>query len=313
VRYLIFMAAFASSLLFTGCRKETVGRVRLDSELTAYIPPKTAVLAGVNLEKLESTALYKRHAGKLDIPALNAASERIGLDPRRDLSDVLVAWNPNQTVAISRGRFSARAMESKLMSVGAKREQYAGNTLFTNGDASLFFAKDNVLVAAPRERLRAIIDVHREHQTGIPDDLQGRLGSIPENAQLWVVSNQDLNFEKLATRSDVASALSNIAGLVTATNASVAVADGVQVRADLTCVSEEGAQRVRDALRGGIGLARLTTKDNELEMLRLYDAIHVAQEREAVHVTADLGSDLADKLLAYLPNLTGKAKQSLSR
>ncbi len=74
---------------------------------------------------------------------------------------------------------------------------------------------------------------------------------------------------------------------------------------------EQGAQRVRDALRGGIGLARLTTKDNEADLLRLYDSIHVDQDHQLIHVRADLPPDLMDKLLARLPQLGNRFRQPL--
>ena len=39
-------------------------------------------------------------------------------------------------------------------------------------------------------------------------------------------------------------------------------------KANIECISEEGSRRVRDALKGGIGLARLNTKDDQQQMLR---------------------------------------------
>ena len=108
-------------------------------------------------------------------------------------------------------------------------------------------------------------------------------------------------------RSDIDSALSNIVGYVSGTAMGVGIDTGIHLQADLTCISDQGAQRVRDALRGGLGLARLTTKDNQLDLLRLYDAVHIDQENSLIHVRADLASDLANKLLSYIPQMKNGA------
>jgi hypothetical protein len=80
------------------------------------------------------------------------------------------------------------------------------------------------------------------------------------------------------------------------------------VQADIICVSNEGAQRVHDALRGVIGLSRLSINESRLDMLRLWDAVHIDKDQQVVHVRVDLPADLADKLLAELPKLANGAQ-----
>lgn len=78
---------------------------------------------------------------------------------------------------------------------------------------------------------------------------------------------------------------------------------GSHFKAEISCTSAEGAQRVHDALRGLIGLARLSTNDSELDLLRMWDAISVDQDQQVIRIHADLPEDLTDKLLAHLPSL----------
>ena len=70
---------------------------------------------------------------------------------------------------------------------------------------------------------------------------------------------------------------------------------------------------MHDALRGLIGLARLSTNDNEIDLLRLWDAVSINQDEKAVHIKADLPADLTEKLLTHLPSLRGKAAAILNR
>ncbi len=114
-------------------------------------------------------------------------------------------------------------------------------------------------------------------------------------------------------RSDIASALSNITGFISATSFGLGFDTGAHMQAEIVCISEQGAERVRDALRGGIGLARLATKDNESDLLQAYDAIQVSQDGETVRVRADLAANLTDKLLTYLPSLRNRAGQMLQQ
>jgi hypothetical protein len=85
------------------------------------------------------------------------------------------------------------------------------------------------------------------------------------------------------------------------------------LQVEITCTSNEGAQRVHDALRGLIGLGRLTTNESSLDLLRMWDAISVQQSQQVIHVRADLAADLTDKLMAYLPSLRRRAGQMLNR
>jgi hypothetical protein len=81
------------------------------------------------------------------------------------------------------------------------------------------------------------------------------------------------------------------------------------LQADIKCVSKEGAQRVHDALRGLVGLARLSTNTSNMDLLRLWDAVDVDQDQDMVHVRADLSADLTEKLFTYLPQIKSRARQ----
>jgi hypothetical protein len=82
------------------------------------------------------------------------------------------------------------------------------------------------------------------------------------------------------------------------------VDSGTHFKIDLTCISEEGAKRVHDALRGAIGLGRLSTRDDQQELMQVYDAISVDQDKALVRVHADYSGTLTDKLFEQLGQVT---------
>ncbi len=308
MRYLVTICSLFGLLATQSCGRRGSKGAAIDSAFEPFIPPATKVLAGVQIAKLETTPLYTTHKDQLDLPQLSAFAERTGLDPTRDLSEILIAWDGKQALAMARGNFSQSKFEPKLKSLGARPLRYQKYTLFGDDRNSLVFIRDGLALAGSSDAVRAAVDQRERDQAGVPGDLQAQLDNIPNSDQIWVVSSGALPTTGIPMRSEIDSALSNIVGYVRSTATGIGVDTGIHLESDLTCISNPGAQRVRDALRGGIGLARLTTKDNQLDLLRLYDSIHVDQENAAIHVRADLPPDLANKLLAYLPQLLNRAR-----
>jgi hypothetical protein len=285
-----------------GCTKRTVTGVSVDAAFRPLIPPDTKALAGIQIDRLKTTPLYRRHESSLDIPFLDASQERVGLDPRRDLSDAVIVWNGKQPLFLARGRFTPGTIEQKLSALGMQRKQYRAYTLLGSDANALTFLK-NVAVGGPIQALHGAIDLEARGEGEVPEELGERMRTLPKGDQIWAVSRGGLPFAELPMRSDYESALSNILGYVRGTSAGIGVDSGAHLEGYLTCVSEQGAKRVGDGLRAGLALGRLTTKDDQKDLLRFYDAFHVSEDKQIVHVTADLPGDLADKLLAYLPQL----------
>jgi hypothetical protein len=312
VRYFLAVLLIAAGLLGSCTRPGATG-VSVNSAFRPLVPPDTKALAAVDFDKLKASPFYKRHQNDLDLPILNAMSERVGFDPRRDISDLLITWNGSRALVLARGRLNRETLESKLRSLGTQPTRYKSYTLFEEDRETLAFLKHGVAIAGPAEALRSAIDLENNGRGGVTDELQARLATIPKGDQVWAVSRGGLGFTELSMRSDIDSALSNIIGYVNDASLGLGFDAGTHLQAEIVCVSNEGAQRVRDALRGGIGLARLTTRDDESDLLKLYDAIQVSQDQQTIHVKADLSGELTDKLMAYLPQIRNRADQLLQR
>jgi hypothetical protein len=298
-----------AGLLFSlGCGKPPLAGVAVDPAFRPFVSPNAKALVSVQLEKIKGTELYKRHQQEFDLPQLNAMAERTGLDPRRDLAALLVSWDGSQPLLVARGSFTAGNLEKQLRDAGAVRTSYKAHTLLGNARESVVFPQAGLAVAGTAASVRAALDSQAEGNRGVAEELKQRLAGVPKNAQIWEASSGGLPFATMRMRSDLESALSNISGYVSGTSAGITLASGANVQADILCVSNEGAQRVHDALRGLIGLSRLSTNESRLDMLRLWDAVHVDQDQQVVHVRVDLPADLADKLLAELPKLASRAE-----
>jgi hypothetical protein len=310
VRYLAVVTLIAVALL-GGCARPGATGVSVDSAFRRLIPPDTKALAAVNLDGLKTSPFYERHRSELNFPLLDGMSERVGLDPRRDISSLLIAWNGKDAIAMARGGFNLGALQSKLPALGARPMRYKSYRLFGEGHDALTFLKHGVALGGPVEALRSEIDLESNGGGAVPAEFEARLAAIPKADQIWAASRGGLAFAEAPMRSDIESALSNIVGYIDSTTLGLGFDTGMHLTGEIICVSNEGAQRVHDALRGGIGLARLATRDNESDLLKVYDAIQVTQDQHTVRVKADLSADLTDKLIAHLPSIQNRADQVL--
>lgn len=301
----------AAVLLSFSCGKKSETGVFVDPAFPALVPPDTTLLAGIRLDKIKTTPLYKKYGGNIDLTQLNEFSRRTGIDPLRDVWSVLVAFDGKESIAMARGRFTAAELEPKLAGLGASRLPYKHYTLIGSERDAALFINPGVAVAGPAPELRALIDGRANSETGVPSELKTRLSTLPKDDQVYVASSTGIPLSAFPARSDIQSSLSNIIGFINGLTAGLAIDEGVHLSAEIDCISDAGCKRVNDALRGAIGLARLTTKDNELDLLRLYDSIHVDQQQSIVRIRADIADDLVAKLIEALPQLRSRVGASL--
>ena len=287
------------------CATRTSTGVFVDPAFGPLVQPDVRAIIGIRLDKLKGAGLYKRYENQLNLDQLNEFAQRTGLDPRRDLWQVLVTWNGTMSLAMARGRFTVGELEPKLAALGGQRTSYKDYTIIGTGTNSAVFMNPTVAVAGSETALKHLIDSRDGGEGGLPEQLRTRLASLPKDDQVFVASRGGLPMMGVQLRSEVSSALSNIVGYVSETAIGLGVDQGLHLKAQFICVSEQGAQRVRDAIRGSIGFARLSTKDNQLDLLKLYDSVDVKQEGQTVRVGADLSGDLAGRLIENLSATKG--------
>lgn len=293
----LFLACW---LLAIGCGTHESTGISVDRSVRPMIPPDTRALAGIDIAAIKNTEFYKRESGRLNATGLDLMAERIGLDPRRDLAKVIVAWDGKKLLFIVEGQFSPAGLERKLTAAGAHETLYRKHKLVGDSKNAVAFLSPDLAVAGSIDALQPAIGRFEEGAGGVPESLQAQMNQIAKNNDVWLASTGGLPFVEMRMRSDLESALSNIVDYVNATRAGINLDSGLHLRTAVTCISEKGAKRVHDALRGVIGFGRLSTKDNETELLRIYDSIQVNQQKEIVNVRADLTGDLADALLTRL-------------
>ncbi len=283
-------------LAFAGCGKHLSTGVSVDPALGKFVAPDTVVLAAIDLDRIRTAPFYARHQKQLDLPMLNTFAGQSGFDFRRDLATLLLTWNGKDMVIAGRGRFDTNKIQRQLAASSIRSEYKKFALLEYRGDA-VTFADSEVAVAGNIRSVKSAIDVAENRSGGVPGELSAGLAKLSKADQIWLVSRGGLPFADMPASSERTSILSNFAGYIKTTSAGVALDSGIHFTAEIDCMSEAGAKRVNDGVRGGLGFARLALKNNDLGLLPLYDAVHVKQNKETVYVDADLSPELAEKLL----------------
>lgn len=291
MRWLVLSAA----LVLTGCgHNQPQAGVRVDPALERWVPADTVLMVDTRLDALLKTPVYQRNFADRQFPQVEEFARRSGLDPRKDLSELLFVSNGQQGVLLGRGRFDD-GMESRLEKEGAQRFAYKGYSLIGNQRGAVIFVDSSIAAVGDVGALHWIID-QREKAKGPPPALTALMKEIPAEAQFWAVytgGHIQLPFQEDSNLANVNKLISYVqSGMV-----HFDLRNGLKGVTEGTCSSEQGAQQVHDALKAIVGLGRLSTPKEQPELLQAFDRIRVTQESRRVKLYIDVPQETVDRFL----------------
>jgi hypothetical protein len=287
--------------MLQACRQPATGKIgsiTIDPTLESLVPPDTVFIMGADVDAIRNTAVYQKHIGIIELPRLNEFTRRTGIDPRKDISQVLSVADGKSGVLLVRGRFNIQDVESRLEHEGAHRTPYKNVALFGDERTAVLFLDPNTAAAGPTPALKAIVDDREKPRHGLPEALAARVRTVPAGSQIWAAfigGVQGLNVA-VPPNSNLAAAVQVLRGLDNAMLA-IDLRNGFDLHGDAQCKTDADAKRLHDALKGIIGFGRLSTPDSKPELLKLYDAIQVEQAGDKVTIAAHLPPDMVDNFL----------------
>ncbi len=299
MRAAVFAAALGLALMIAACRLQqpSTGAIHIDPSLERLVPSDTIFILGADLDAIRRTATYQKNSRILDLPRLDEFARQTGIDPRKDLSEILSVSNGKGGALLARGNFNQADLERRLKNQGASVIDYQGVKLFGDGRNAVAFLPPRTAAAGSTPLLKSIVDT-RGLQS-MPPALAARIRSIPGGSQLWAAfigGVQGLNFT-IPANSNLGGIVRVFKGIDSAT-LGIDVRKGFDLNAEAICNTAADARRLHDALKGIVGLGRLSTPDNRPDLLKLYDLIKVDQAQTHVSVTAHIPPDLVDKFLS---------------
>jgi hypothetical protein len=280
-------------LVSWSCTRTPPPGPKIDPALNGLIPADTTLLAGVRLEEIRKTDLYKKNLEQVPIPPIDRFAEQTGIDPRKDLSELLLVSDGKQSALIGRGMFPNDS-ESKLEKLGGKRFTYKGFSLVGNDQAATLLVSQTILAAGETPELRSMVDA-QQTSGGPPSDMATLFKDIPgEQAQIWAA------YDGGPTKLDLPEGgnLSNVNKLLQSIQSGTFYLDlrmGMTGLAMGTFASEKDAQDLSGALKAFIGLGRLSAPNDQPELQRFWDGLRVTQEARIVRTHIDVPEEVVEK------------------
>ncbi len=139
---------------------------------------------------------------------------------------------------------------------------------------------------------------------GLPPALRELLKSVPPENQVFGVGLGAAlpGLDALPQQGNLA----NLGAMLKSLQSWTLAADlryDLRVRVNASYQTDADAKRIHDALKGILGIARLSTPRDAPELLRLYDGIQVTLDRTAVRVAADVTPDSLEAISKRLADL----------
>lgn len=278
-------------LVLTACGDAQMPGTKIDAGLASMVPPDTVMLMGVRMEALRSTAIYQKLLARQRLSELDDFAKRTNFDPRKDVREMLIASDGVSTVVLARGNFRLAPLKD------TKQSTYKGATLYSQGGSALAILDAATAVAGNEPVVRKVID-QKQARGPAPTGLFDKARTLSSASQVWAVT---LGWGKLGDQMMPQSGnAANLTRILKSLETSTLHADfrtGVDATIDGVAKTEQDAKTLGDALRGFVGLGRLTVPENQPQMLQVFDGIKVDQQQRSLRVTIQIPADLVDQLL----------------
>lgn len=177
-----------------------------DPRLLGLVMPDAKVLAGVNVDQAKATPFGVYVLGQIapQDQGLQQLATLLGFDPRRDVSELLVASTAvagHTGLAVARGVFDPAKIAAAALLAGAKSENYNGINILedpkqANGVA---FLDPTLVVVGDVANVKAAIDRNTQNTPSVlPGALSSQVSLWSQTEDAWVVANVPPSLLKLS-------------------------------------------------------------------------------------------------------------------
>jgi hypothetical protein len=208
----------------------------------------------------------------------------------------MVASNGKDGLLFARGKFSDMGLEPKLEQEGGKRSSHRGYTIIGTDDTAVAFINPTTAVAGRPALLRSLLDSKDQAKDGNVPVLLEKAGQIPSTNEIWFTGIGGVRSVPVPPSSNLDN-LNRMIQSVQSFHGGADLGTGVKVAVEAICATPEDTQRINGALKGIIGMARLSTDEKQRDLLRFYDAIEISSEQNTVRVNAEFPEEVLDTVM----------------
>jgi len=288
-------------LLAAGCgaRRETA--LKVDPELLPMVPADTVTLLGVKVDQVRSAPVYRKYGPRLEGSWVGTFEARTGLDPHRNVREVVGAIRDEHSLLLVRGNFGHQSgFQFPMPQPDARRFDYKGHTLIGSEKAAITILNSSTLVAGHAPAVRQMID-RRGRTEGPSQALLAAIGKIPGGSQIWIASTAGpAAAAARVSGQEQAPQLAVYLDSVRSYYGGVSLRDGLSVEGRVECATPGDAGNLARIAKTLVGLGRLNVPDHQPELLRFFDGIRVEQDQSSVLIRIQADEAGFEKAVEFL-------------
>lgn len=295
------------ALALAACTASLLGA---DPALVRLLPADSAFLAGIHANQIRNSRFgqFLLDQMKQEEANFSKLEQATGFDPRRDLTELLVASDDargkGNALVVARGRFDAAQIKTFAESEGARTQLYNGVTVFTGGDAHgdgwVAVLDGTTAVAGKDTAVRTAIDRYKGAAAGGVDaKTSARITELSGRYDAWVVTSSLNRLTEDFRNPQVGGAMNgNLMQSMQSVVGGVRFGQNVEVMAEAQMRSEKDATAMVDVVRFLAGMIQLNSQDNRAaEMSALLDKMDLKASGTQFRMSLQIPEESIEKLV----------------
>jgi hypothetical protein len=277
--------------------------VKIDPALMVLVPPETQLLMGIRVKEITKTPAYSILRKKKLLEPLEEFVARTGIDPEKQLYELLITFDGRESLVLARAKFNEEsALEPDIKGPGMRRFDHGGRMFIGNEQFAIAFVNASTGMLGTTPYLRKTVDRLNAGQLGIPGYFEQQQQLIPRANYVWMITRGITPEMRayLPTQGNAANLLRLLDGMQSS-RLMVDLRQDVVIRANAGMSSPAAAEQLASALKGLAGLARLTTSNENLDLLQVYDSLEAKPTESRVDASLRIGQAQLPKVAEALP------------
>ncbi|MCZ2152802.1 MAG: hypothetical protein LC114_02690 [Bryobacterales bacterium] len=277
--------------------------VMIDPALVVLVPPEAEMLMGIRVKEITKTPLYGILREKKLLDPMEEFVRRTGIDPEKQLYEMLVSFDGEESLILARAKFNEEAaLEPDIKGPGMQRFDYGGRMFIGNPQFAVAFVNASTAMLGSTAYLQRTVDRLNAGELGMAAYFEEQRKLIPRSNYVWVILRGLTPGMRayLPSQGNAVNLLRLLDGLQGA-RLSIDLRKDILIRAHADLSSPAAAEQLSSALKGLAGLARLTVPNENLDLLAVYDSLETTVTDSRLDASIRVKESQAAKVAASLP------------